>query len=307
MRIISVVILGMMISSACALAQEDSFVTATSTLQGVLATLKQSVQKLSIDNDRLAARDHAMKEQISQMSSELGLLQTKGEFLNNSLGRLQENNPRRVQQIAALEAENFGLDNRIGKFQEAVKLIQLSLDTGLRSPKFNGETHSQKEKLRLMKMIDDCQQRQEALQASIQDFQKSSASPPKTGALAHQQLLKEQIKALEGEESLYPPVKPLSIRESSNQWDTTQLHQLELELKSLEQNYSQLKGLMEQMIQKAQSVRMPVSDHVEGVKLQSNLDDLNHQGTELKTDLDDLRLKMIELDKRKSHLEEMIH
>jgi predicted nucleic acid-binding Zn-ribbon protein len=63
---------------------------------------------------------------------------------------------------------------------------------------------------------------------------------------------------------------------------------------------------MEQMNKKAQAARMTVSQHIEGEKLQSSIDDLNRQGVALKVDLDDLRSQMIDLDKRKSYLETTI-
>ena len=51
---------------------------------------------------------------------------------------------------------------------------------------------------------------------------------------------------------------------------------------------------------------MTVSEHMEGQKLQSNINDLNRQGKKLMADLDDLRSQMVDLDKRKSHLETML-
>ena len=42
-------------------------------------TLKQSVEKLSLDNDQLAASDNAIKQQISQLQTQLGQLQAQGD------------------------------------------------------------------------------------------------------------------------------------------------------------------------------------------------------------------------------------
>jgi chromosome segregation ATPase len=187
-----------------------------------------------------------------------------------------------------------------------LKGMQVPLPLDLRSSDDQFAAHRQKEKLKLMKMIYDSQIRQGTLHGSILQLQKSAPLMPAASALAHQQLLKAQIKDLEAQISSYPEEK-LPYNLGDNQWDDAQLLELEGELKTLEKNYSQLKILMDQMSKKAQASRMTVSQHIEEVKLQSSLDDLNHQGSVLRVDLDDLRSQMIDLDKRKSRLEDMIH
>jgi hypothetical protein len=174
------------------------------------------------------------------------------------------------------------------------------------SPESLAEEHRQKEKLRLMKMIYESQQRQESMHKSILEFQKDTPLLPAASALAHQQLLKEQIKDLEDQMNTYPPEKAPADSGFANQWDDTQLRQLESELKSLEKNYSQLKDLMEQMNKKAQSARMTVSQRIEEGKLQGSIDDFDHQKVGLMAELDELRSQMIDLDKRKSRLEVII-
>jgi chromosome segregation ATPase len=174
---------------------------------------------------------------------------------------LQDKNPRRGQQIARLERENFDLDNRIQKALGDIKLIQQSMVSGDRL---------QKEKLKLMKMIYDSQQRQESLHEAILRATASVGHDDRpTGAL------------------------------------TMKVHQLELELKSLEKNYLQLKDSMEQMSKNLQAPRMTASGHIEEEKLQSSIDDLNRQGVGLRADLDDLLSQMVDLDKRKARLEAM--
>ena len=59
-----------------------------------------------------------------------------------------------------------------------------------------------------MKMIYDSQQRQEALHESILDFQKNTPLLPAAAALAHQQLLKAQIKDMEAQLAAYPSESP---------------------------------------------------------------------------------------------------
>ncbi|MBF0570999.1 MAG: hypothetical protein HQL12_03920 [Candidatus Omnitrophica bacterium] len=324
MRLFFAVILGMVFFSCCGRAQEDNVQTATSSLQSVLSNLKQSVGKLSVDNDRLVVRNNAMKQQVLQLQMQLGRLEAQGDLFNKELNRLKDQNPGRARQIANLEEKNLYWDNRSQKIEDSIKLIQQSLEaryqqeqklllqlkgmqnlplSDVQSPESQAGTHRQKEKLMLMKMIYDSQQRQEALHKSILEFHKNTPLLPAAGALAHQQLLKEQIKGLEIEIARYPSEKPSA---DADQWDDAQLRQLESELKFSEQNYSQLKVLMEQMTKKVQSSRLTVGQHIEGDKLQSSLDDLNHQGTGLRADLDALRSQMVDLDKRKSRLDLMI-
>ena len=269
---------------------------ATASLQDVLSTLKQSVEKLSADNDQWGAQDNALKERISQLQIRLGSLETQGDDLSQAAARLQDKNPRQSQEIMRLEEENSRLDERIQKAENGIKSIQSSPSQAIRP---------QKEKLRLMKMIYDCQQRQESLYTSILEFQKNMTLPA-ANALARQELLKDQIKDLEAQIAALPPDKTSASFTAANQWDDTQLQQLELELKALEKNYLQLKDLKEKVTQKSKSIQMTTGQHAEGVKLQSSMDDLNRQGLGLKADLDTLRAQMVELDKRKSHLEMMI-
>jgi len=290
-------ILGMIFPLGFGWAQESNVAAATASLQDVLSTLKQSVEKLSADNDQWGAQDNALKEQVSQLQVRLGSLETQGDDLSQAAARLQVKNPRRSQEILSLEEENSRLDERIQKAENGIKSIQSTPSQAAIRP--------QKEKLRLMKMIYDSQQRQEALYASILEYQKNMPLPA-ANALAGQQLLKDQIKDLEAQIAALPPDKTSASFTLANQWDDTQLQQLEMELKALEKNYLQLKDLKEKVTQKSKSIQMTTGQHAEGVKLQSSMDDLNRQGLGLKADLDTLRAQMVELDKRKSHLEMMI-
>ena len=59
-----------------------------------------------------------------------GRLEAQGDILNKAADKLQDKNPRRAEQIARLEEENFDLDNRIQKTEGGTKLVQQSLDAG---------------------------------------------------------------------------------------------------------------------------------------------------------------------------------
>jgi chromosome segregation ATPase len=313
-RLLLAVIFGLMplIGRAWAQDEQGYISPATTALQEVLSNLKQSVEKLSLDNDQMGARDNAIKQQISQLQEQLSRLEAQADLLNKEIDKLKDKNPRRAQQIARLEEKNSELDDRAQKTQDSIKLIQQSLQADARqkpkTPSFQSlsEEHSQKERLKLMKMIYDSQQRQEALHKAISEYQKNTPLQPAASALEHQQFLKEQIKDMEAQIAAYPPQNISANGGLIDQGDDPQLRQLELELKALEQNYLQLKDLMGQMDKKAQSVQLSVSEHIEGQKLQSSIDDLNRQGVALKVELEDLRSQMVDLDKRKSSLETMI-
>jgi chromosome segregation ATPase len=322
-----VLVLSLGLYHAPCMAQEDDIAHATSSLQSVLSNLQQSVQQLSVNNDQLSARDDFMKVQISKLQLQLGDLQSQGNSLGQAVGKLQADDPGRDQKISDLEEENRDLDNRIEKAQDGIRSIQRSLGeayqddqnlllklkgtsgelpSSIQGSENPADIHQEKEKLKLMKMIYDSQQRQEDLHGSLLEFQKNTSLLPAASALAHQQLLKEQIKDLEAQTAVYSQEKFSANGGAANQWDERQLHQLEGELKVLEQNYGQLKDLMVQMGQKAQNSGMTLSQHVEEGKLQSSIDDQNHQEVSLRADLDDLRSQMIDLDKRKSRLETMV-
>ena len=75
-------------------------------------------------------------------------------------------------------------------------------------------------------MIYESQERQEASHKAILEFQKNTPLLPAASALAHQQLLKEQIKDLEDQIAVYPPENNRAALRVTGQWDDAQLDQL---------------------------------------------------------------------------------
>lgn len=165
MRLFFAVILGMMFFSGRGWAQEDDVMTASADLHRELFALQQSAIKLAVNNDQWTARDNAIKQQVLGLQAQLGRLEAQGDLLNRAAARLQDENPRRSKQIARLEEENSDLDHRIQKAEDDIKLIQESMAS---------EAGLQKEKLKLMRMIYDSRQRQEALHKAILKSQKST-------------------------------------------------------------------------------------------------------------------------------------
>ena len=330
---ISIIFLALLCGAFPALAQEDgNMMSTTSALQDVLSNLKESVEKLNIDNARLADRDNAIKEHIGQLQKELADLESQSDLLIKSTIKLQDENPRLTKEINRLNLENFNLDNQTEKIQSGIKSLQGALNDGYQedqelllqlnraqtaplpvvprpheSADDASREHRLKEKLRLMKMIYESQQRQGVLHKSILELQKSIPILPAASALAHQELLKEQIKDLQNQIASLPQESLATSFGMDSQWDMKQTQQLDKELKILEENYSQLKELMGKINLKAQNIQMTVTQHIEEEKLQKSLSALKGQGVGLKAQLDELRSQMVDLDKRKSRIEEMLH
>jgi len=324
MRVLIAVMIGMLLLISRGFAQESGVTEAVSSLQSVLSNLKDSVERLSVDNDQMTQRDNAIKAQVEQLQAQLGQLEDQGDQLSHEMDKLHGKDPGHAQQVARLEEQNTDLDDQRQKAQTKIRLAQESLNEGyqedqrlvlqlsgvpsallLQSPAYQLEVRRQKRKLQLMKMIAESQQRQADLQRAILKYQKNISAPP-ADALARQELLKEQIKILEGQLTMNPPRLPAVSIAPVLDADHVQLYQLEDELKVLEQNYAQLKELTLQMSQKSKSLHLTVSQHSEEKKLQGSLDDIVRQGEELKAQLDALRLQMVDLDKRKFNLESMI-
>lgn len=308
-----------------AMAQDQGPAVDTSSLQSVLANLKESAEKLNEDNDQLAARDKYIRQQILQLQGQLGRLESQGNTLSEAVSQLQDSDTRQSRQVIRLQQESSDLDGHIQKAQGAVKPAQRALDAAyaedqkllLQLKSMTGappmqDTGSaglpsadvQKEKLKLMKMIYDSQARQEDLHQAIMAMQKNAPLQPAAAALAHQQLLKQQIQEL-GSQIASVPQDPAGANQD-NAFDEGQIRRLEDELKDLEKNYTQLKDLMGQMDKKAHAAKMAADERAQEGKWQANIEDLNRQGVGLRAQLDDLRSQMVDLDKRKSSLEEMI-
>jgi chromosome segregation protein len=308
MKNITFIVIIMLGILSCRCWAQDNVTTATDALGTVLANLKLSVERLTADNERLTLQDNAMRQQVDGLQEQLMHFQQLEEPLNGAVMKLRANNPKRAGQIARLQEENLELDNRIQKTESGIASIQQALQA---ADKGRAEispviVRRQKERLQLMKMIYDSQQKQDLLHKAILDQEKQASLQPATGALARQQMLKEQIANLEGQVASLSHQKSLERSMFSNQWDNSQLRALEVELKMLEKNYTQLKELLEQMTQKTKSAQMSVGQHIEQGKLEGNINDLNRQESALKADLDDLRSQMVDLDKRKSSLENLI-
>jgi len=294
---------------SCRCWAQDNVTAATDALGTVLSNLKLSVEQLTADNERLMLKDDAVRRQIDQLQEQLMRFQQQEAILDQTVIKLREKNPKRAQQISRLEEENLGLDNRLQKTASGIKSVQQSLQAAVKEvpPEVSPViVRRQKERLQLMKMIEDSRQKQDLLREAILDQEKQTSLQPAAGALVRQKMLREQVKDLEDQIASLSQAKSLERSRFSNQWDDNQLRALEVELKLLEKNYAQLKDLLEQMTRKDKSIRMSVGQHIEKSKLEGNISELNRQESALKSDLEDLRSQMVDLDKRKSALEAVI-
>lgn len=306
---ILVAALGLLIAGMTAqpaAAQEDSVDSAASALQQVLLTLQQSVKKLSVDNNELSARNQSYQQQVLQLKTRLSDLQSQADTLNRKALRLRESNPQRQQEILRLQEEDRQLDARLGQTEKGITSVQKALgsqDAGPLTQAPSGEIQSQTEKLHLMKMIYDSQQRQEELQDSILKLRKDGLSPL-ASAQGRADTLKAEIKGLQDE--ILKSQARTAPSAGAPSGDEAQLARLELDLKSLRENYGQLKDLMGQINKRGGVVPLTPQEHADQLKLQASLDDLDRQGKGLRVQLDELRTQMVDMDKRKSRLDEML-
>lgn len=319
-----IVLSAILVFSSSAWAQDDHLASATSALGDVLSTLQDSVHKLSADNSLLAAKDNYIKNQMQSLEGKLQNLRLQGDALNKAQAPLIEKNDQLSKQINQLQQQGFDVDNDIQKDEADIKLMQRSMDAGYqederlllqlkqKAPILSAPSQSQTkddeikfqtEKLKLIKMIYESRDRQAAIHQSILDYQKDTPASPAAAALGQQALLKAQINALQMEVSSYPSSMPASV---DVHWDDEQLQQLEDELSVLEKDYHQLKDLMGQMNERIKGNQLNAGEQVEAHQLRGHIENLNNESQQLKVQLDDLRSQMVDLDKRKSHLEELI-
>ncbi|MBF0511142.1 MAG: hypothetical protein HQL13_02315 [Candidatus Omnitrophica bacterium] len=324
MRVIGILILGIIFLFNPGWAMGKDVSGETALLKQALAQLKSTEQTMNLDNDLWRFKNKTKEEEVRQLQAKLQRLKGQGEAFNQSSDNIEEIKPGQQKQIDHLKEILIDLDHRIQKVNENIQFAKQSLDeenqeyqkslSRLKEVKKQVEPpvessdqkeklHRQKERLRLMKMIDHSQERQESLHTAILNLQKKSPVVFGEEMIAHQKFLKEQIQALESQIAAYPPKGVSLPKGSANQWNSKDLSQMEDQLKFLEENYGALKLLVEQMSQKTKGLKVPVTQSIEEKKLETSLKDLNLQGTQLKVELDGLRAQMVHLDKLKTHLE----
>jgi chromosome segregation ATPase len=303
------------------LAQTNTVAWATDQLGNSLTMLKASVDKLSAGNIELAQKVGSMKARLTHMQARLQQLADQNNELTKASLRLQEPDPAQARRISELEGEIFSLDGKLEQTAEGIRRDQRELDRAsqeeipltqrLNELGIDENTiiapvavplppSNAKEKLRLLKMIDDSKQRQTELYDQLAranvTLEAVSSISAKDRLIREIRVEQDAIDRLSELASAPPPAPQETL-------DPAQMAKLEEEVKQLQKNYDELEGLVVQMRQKAQKTTMSAAEKREQGKLRDNLEGLRAETKKLDADLSRLRRDMVQLDKRKTKLE----
>lgn len=292
-------------------------------LEEMLERLKESADQLSTTNASVNRQNAQMRRDISQLQLKLGQLKAEEVSLTEAAFKLQNKDEGKAKQIAALQKELFNLDEKLDIAQGNIKkasdellkvsqeeknideqlnqIAQASLDT-IGSPQEDEVSASRrKEKINLLRMIDKSKERQ--LQLNKQLYELKPAGPQtdviqftsqREALLAQIELAKKRLAQIPTPEVDMQHIDPQDAQLLSSQ------------MTSLEKNYDELRDLWEKMQSKAQALKMSTDQRVEKDKLEKSLGDLNREAGNLKAQLHDLREQMVELDKRKTRLQDLL-
>lgn len=294
-----------------------------------LVDLKTTVERLSAGNDLLAVKNLQIRNSINTKQTELIKIQQSNQQLNSTFMKLKDLNASRSRQIDQLRASVSRLDDDLKGCVDQMRIIQERIDQQLeqekqienqiqrlKDPAYDDTLKegslqqsqewlkNQKERMALLKLILESQNRQELLNAQIQDFQKDIP-----GQEAAQRARNDRKRVLEKKmEELKDEIANLNGNSSSSSgaWTPEQVQQLQTNIDRLEGNKEQLQGLVSEMKQKIQRVGLSSQQRSEQLKLQSNIDQLKNETKGLKFDLEDLQRQMVSLDKRKAYLESLL-
>lgn len=303
-----------------------SFYVSQRLTQG-LTELKNSVDQISASNELLVIKNTQLKSRLNDSRLNLQKLIKDNQELTKGHFHLEGESPIQVKRIDQLEKNLSDLDNKENEIKEQIRGMQENLSNNQKEDQQlsdqivqmqNGSVadHSvllfpelselyqkkQKEKLTLLKVISESKAHQGFLQEKILDLQRN-VPMVKDQKVNQRSLLEDQIQQLQMEVS---QLSSLAANSSSSGWGERQIYQLEDSVKDLEKNRDVLKDLVARMQKKAQNVHLSEKQQIEQFKLQSNIDELKVETKSLKFDLEELQQQMVELDKRKSYMEELL-
>ncbi len=295
-----------------------------SALEETLKDLRDSSDEIKRSNDQLHQFNTQLGQEITQLQLKLGQLQEQEKGLTQSAFRLQDKNEAKAKQIALVQKDLFALDAKFEKANADVKeakdmLVKMNQeDQNLNEqlteiqhvlPEAISNTGSlevdskRKEKINLLKMIDQSHVRQEQLNQALSQLRPTGQAIETVQLLAQREAYQAQINELQRQLRELPMDVAVAGNDVYNPDDVKTLMN---QMASLEQNYSQLRDLWLKMQDKAQVLQMNPSQKIEKSKLAKNLTDLNQQSSILKGELQTLREQMVELDKRKTRLQEIL-
>ncbi len=321
MKVQTIFLLSFLIASPV-LAQSEGPI-ANPGLEEMLERLKESADQLSATNASVNQQNAQMRRDISQLQLKLGQLKAEEVTLTDAAFKLQHKDESKAKQIAALQKELFGLDEKLDLSQGEIKkaadellkvsqeeknvdeqlnqIAQASLDSIVDPQEDEAAASKRKEKINLLRMIDQSKERQLQLNKQLYELKPAGPQTDVIQFTAQREALLAQIELAKKRLS-QTPVPQVDMQHI----DPKDAEVLSNQMTSLEKNYDELRDLWEKMQSKAQALKMSTDQRVEKDKLESGLGDLNREAANLKAQLHDLREQMVELDKRKTRLQDVL-
>ena len=264
-----------------------------------LGDLKQSVENLQINNAKLREQNSLLQGSVNRLNSSLDPLVQEERNLAQMVAKAQEISTKKAAVITQLENQLADVQSRIEimKGEQTVKQealeqqkkrdIELSQEINVATadlakvPEVEAPSPSivpveseeeKNEKRKITSLMNDAQLKQDRLRQQI--------------LLAQKKVLATDIR---------PVVAPVVNND-----------QMSNEINSLQKNYEQLSDLYTQLQKKMQAVPLKSVEITERKKLEGTVLDLKTESGKLRMDLDGLRTQLVELDKRKSYLEQAL-
>lgn len=308
-------------AAAGAYAQIDDHINvAANRFSQQLNSLKSGTERLHAGNADLTARSSDVKGTVYQLHGHLQKAVDENKSLTRSMQRLQETHPSRTRKIEHLRRELSEYDDKMERVEDLIRISQRAIDAASKedarlrqrldeigmAPPIDDEPpmpddSEQKEKLRLLKLIDESKEHQQELyyQVAQAKKQKEVTQVVTVQTSGERQQLANQIGALEAQlEQLAKPQPP-----PEDPWKPEQLVQVQDQIKALQQNHDELQELIGRMHQKAQSIPISQDQRNERNRLRASLEEIHQERRKIKTQLSDLRKQMVSLDKEKASLE----
>lgn len=291
-----------------------------------LSELKSSTEELATSNQSLAKDNEEFKARLNLLQMSLQKLNQENEALTKTKAKLDEPSPARAKQIEELEKKSKDLDQKIADLNDQMKKAQdllaqdqkeeqevndhinkllnqpVPVSHDMPAEITDLKAQREKEKLATLKLIAESQDHQKLLQAQLLDFQKSLPLPM-VSKDNRREKLEAEAQQLQGE---IAQLSTLATNSSTPGWSEEQVQQLETVISDLEKKRDELKDLIAQMQKKTQEIHLTESQKEEQNKLQRNIEKLKNETRDLKYNLEQMQQQMVELDKRKTYLEEIL-
>ncbi len=249
-------------------AGNQNLMDANARLKAHLDAMQLRVRDLMLQENQMAEEAEKLKALRDPLSRQIAQMEKENFTIDAKLESLTADGPVTRERIARAQKQDMELSERMGtmglRIQEEVAVNPFSSQS------------TQKERLKLLKMIDESKKIQQRLTQQLFDQRKISG----------------------------PPAVQKTVL--GGPWSGAQLDQLEAQIRQMNKNHEKLQELGLKMQERLGKTEITPSDRTEQNKLRSTLEGMSKAGKELKTEIRVLRKQMVELDKRKSHLETLL-